>query len=203
LLYDRSVMRRRFAFPAVLGALGLIWAGAHAVAHDVVTQPTAGSHHVVGHGPVERYLAFLPTSLALCLALALAVVAGARLGRRWTGRGPSLWLFGAVPLLGFAADTLIELPVEGHATWSGTAVLALELTPALLVGLLVQIPFALAALGLATGILRLAEGVARALCAPRAPTVRAIAGPAALALEARPGDLGLAGSHRSRAPPSR
>jgi hypothetical protein len=203
LLYDRSVMRRRIAFPVFLAALGLIWASAHAVAHDVVTRPATGSHHGAGHGPVERYLAFLPTSLALCLALALAVVAGAGLGRRWTRRGPSVWLFGAVPLLGFAADTLIELPVEGHATWSGTAVLVLELTPALLVGLLVQIPFALAALGLATGILRLAEGLARALCTPRTRAVLAIAGPAAPELEARPGALALAGSHRSRAPPSR
>jgi hypothetical protein len=195
------MMRGRLALPVFLGALGLIWAGTHAVAHDVVTERAAGSDHGAAHGPVERYVAFLPTSLALCLALALAVVAGARLGSRWTGSAPSLWLFGAVPLLGFAADTLIELPVQGHATFSGTAAVALELVPALLVGLLVQIPFALAALGLASGILRLAEGLARALCAPRARAPWVFAAADGWAWDIRPATLSLAGSNRSRAPP--
>jgi hypothetical protein len=195
-------MRRRLALPAFLGALGLLWAGAHAVAHDLVTHPAAGNHHSTGHGPVERYLTFLPTSFALCLALALAVAAGAGLGRRWTGSAPrSLWLFGAAPLLGFAVDALIELPVHGHATVSGSTVLALELAPALLVGVVVQIPFALAAVGLASGILRLAEGLARALCAPRVRSAWPSAASDGWSLHARPGVLCLAGSNRSRAPP--
>jgi hypothetical protein len=194
-------MRRRLAVPVILGALGLVWALAHALTHGVVTQPGAGSHQA--HGPVERYLAFLPTSVALCLALALAVAAGARLGRRWHGSSlSSLWLFGAVPLLGFAVDVVIELPVQGHATVSGTTALVLELAPALLVGLLVQIPFALAALGLASQILRLAEGLARALCAPRPPAALAGASTGARAWDALPGQLCLAGSSHSRAPPA-
>jgi hypothetical protein len=196
-------MLRRLALPAFLGALGLLWASAHAVAHDLVTHPAAGGHHGAGPGPAERYLAFLPTSFGLCLALALAVAAGAGLGRGWTGSAPrSLWLFGAAPLLGFAVDSLIELPVHGHATLSGSTVLALELAPALLVGLLVQIPFALAALGLAGGILRLAEGLARAFCVPRGPASCPGAAPKGWSLHARPGVLCLAGSNRSRAPPA-
>jgi hypothetical protein len=38
--------------------------------------------------------------------------------------------------------------------------------PVLVVGLLIQVPFALVALALAGGILRAAEGLARALAAP-------------------------------------
>jgi hypothetical protein len=195
-------MLRRSAFPAFLGALGLLWASAHAVAHDLVTLPATDSHHGAAHGPVERYVTFLPTSFALCLALALAVAAGAGLGRRRTGSAPrSLWLFGAAPLLGFAVDSLIELPGHGHATLSGSTVLALELVPAVLVGLFVQIPFALGAVGLAGAILRLAEGVGRALRPPRGRASRAGAAPQGWGLHPRPGALCLAGSNRSRAPP--
>jgi hypothetical protein len=90
--------------------------------------------------------------------LALAIATGPALGKRGTGRsGRSIWLFGIVPVLGFAADTLIELPAHGRTA------AAAELLPVLLVGLLVQIPFALVAVALAVRILRLVERLAWAL----------------------------------------
>lgn len=155
-VYDRYMLRwRRLALPAFLGVLGLVWVAAHALAHDVAMQ-SPGSHGA-GHGRgLDSYLAYLPTSVALCLALAAAVATGAALGRRWAGMsGRSIWLFGFVPVLGFAADTLVELSAHG-----ATATALSELVPVFLIGLLVQIPFALVAVGLAGRILWLAERLA-------------------------------------------
>jgi hypothetical protein len=187
---------RRVALPAFLLVLGLIWAAAHALAHDVATQPAAG-HHGAGARGVESYLAYLPTSLALCLALAAAIATGAALGRRWAGRsGRSVWLFGLAPVLGFAADTLVELPSHGS-----TATTAAQLVPVFLIGLLVQIPFALVAVGLAGRILWLVEQLAFTLreagsaARPEATTSLAWAD-----TEAARGLL-LVGGRRSRAPP--
>ena len=195
------MLRRRMALPAIVGLLGLVWAGAHALAHDVVAQPAAAGHGAA-HGTVESYFAFLPTSLALCLALALALAAGAALGRRWTGSpGRSVWLFGIVPVLGFALDTLIELPAH-DPTLTGTVVVAFELVPVVLIGLLVQIPFALVAVGLATRLLWLAEGLAWALCGPLEASANRTPGMPAWVWNTRAPALLIAGSSRSRAPPA-
>jgi hypothetical protein len=189
---------RRVAVPAFLGVLGLTWLAAHALAHEVVSAPAATEHGA--HPPtLETYVAYLPTSLALCLTLAAAIATGLALGRRWTGRsGRSIWLFGLVPVLGFAGDTLVELVTHGPTTAA-----AAQLVPVLLVGLLVQIPFALVAVGLAGKILWLVERLAWALRDAvivgrpfelTAPTRASVADRRALQ---------LAGSARSRAPPHR
>ena len=187
---------RRLALPAFLGVLGLVWVAAHAVAHDVAAHPS-GSHGASHGRGLDSYLAYLPTSVALCLTLAAAIATGAALGRRWAGRsGRSIWLFGFVPVLGFAADTLVELSAHG-----ATATALSELVPVFLIGLLVQIPFALVAVGLAGRILWLAERLAWplhegiGLGRPAGATSLASAERA----DVRP--LLLAGSTRSRAPP--
>jgi hypothetical protein len=110
------------------------------------------------------YLSYLPTSLVLCLALALPLAAGAAVGGRWRGTSiRSLWLFGLVPVFGFLGHSVEPFVVgDGAATQLG------PLAPVALVGLLIQIPFALVAMGLARRILWLAEGLARALAGPRA-----------------------------------
>lgn len=188
---------RRLALPLVLSILGLAWTAAHALVHNLVTRP-AGGHG--GHGDaLGTYAAYLPTSLALCLALATALAAGLALGRRWSGlTGPSIWLFGFVPVLGFAADALIGLPE--HGSLSGTAVV--ELVPVVLVGLLVQIPFALTAVGLGAAILLLAERLAWLL----ASSLRTEPSGRLGAFRPAPADglpgLLLSGSDRSRAPPA-
>ena len=104
---------RRVAVPAFLSVLGLIWLAAHALAHEVVSGPAAAGHGA--HTPtLETYMAYLPTSLALCVTLAAAIATGLALGKRWTGRsGRSIWLFGVVPVLGFTGDTLFELVAVG------------------------------------------------------------------------------------------
>lgn len=184
-----AMLRRRLALPALLGLLGLIWAGAHALAYD-------------GGQGVDGYLAYAPTSFALCLALALALAVASALGKRWSGSPwRSLWLFGVVPVLGFALDTLIELP-GGEASLSGAAIVAAELLPVVAVGLLIQIPVALVAVGLASRILWLVEGLAWAHFAPRGSARRRAAGWIAWARSPRPPVLHLAGIAHSRAPPA-
>ncbi len=196
------MLRRRLALPALLTLFGLVWAGAHAVAHDIVT-PTHSAHAPAHGQALESYVAYAPTSFALCLALALALATGAAFGKRWTGSsGRSLWLFGVVPVLGFAVDTLVELPAHGQGTLAGTAVVAAELVPALLVGLLVQLPFALVAFGLASRILWLAEGLAWALRAPREAAPPPTTGSVAWKWTTRAPAFHLDGASRSRAPPA-
>jgi hypothetical protein len=187
--------RRRIVVPLALALGGLGWALAHAVAHHAVTG-MASPQAVAPQG----YLAYAPTSLVLCLALALPLAAGAALGRR--GRRASLrflWLFGLVPVLGFAGHAFAEpLVVGGSPAAQGAA--AAALAPVLLVGLLIQVPFALAALGLARGIVLLAEAVARAAHRPRT-AVRRAAERHALARGGRIPAFRLDRAHGQRAPP--
>ena len=119
---------------------------------------------------LERYFSYLTTSVALCFALALPLAAGALLGKRWRSTSArSLWLFGLVPVLGYVGHTAME-PLG--AAPGGVS----ELPPIVLVGLLVQIPFGLVAVGLARRVLWLAESLARALAGPvRAQLPRSLA----------------------------
>jgi hypothetical protein len=190
---------RRVAVPAFLGVLGLIWLAAHALAHDVVAQPPPTAH-AAHSATLESYVAYLPTSLALCLTLAVAIAAGLALGKRWARRsGTSIWLFGVVPVLGFATDTLIELAIHGPTAAAGA-----ELVPVLLVGLLVQLPFALVAIGLAGKLLWLVERLAWAALRNTVIVGRPVElGAPAWAPAAGARALSLAGSCRSRAPPHR
>ena len=109
------------------------------------------------------YLEYLATSVALCLALALPLAAGALVGKHWKGASlRSLWLFAFVPVLGFLAHTASEPLFSG----AGTGVSLASLAPIALVGLLVQIPFALVAVGFARHVLWLVERLARLEVAP-------------------------------------
>lgn len=156
--------RRRLLVPLLLALSGLGWAAAHAIAHRVVTP-----EEIVPAAPgMHGYLSYLPVSLALCLALALPLAAGVICGLHWRAASlRSLWLFAVVPVLGYVGHALLEPLVAGSATLSGTSATAVHLTPVALVGLLVQIPFALAAVALGRHIFALAETVARWLIGPR------------------------------------
>ena len=128
---------------------------------------------------LDRYLSYLTTSVALCLALALPLAAGALVGKRWKSTSMrSLWFFGLIPVLGFIGHTATE-PLSSDGAAGGVA--------SLLVGLLVQIPFALVAVGFARHLLWLAERLARVEIAPARAVV-----PAPAAVFPRP--------HGSRAP---
>jgi hypothetical protein len=150
-----AVRRRRVLVPAVLALAGFGWAAAHAFAHE-----TAMGEGRTLSNALNGYVGYMTTSFALCLALALPLAAGAMVGKRWHGSSlRSLWLFGLVPVLGFAGHALAE-PLTGASGrgWSSS-----ELASIVLVGLAVQIPFALVAVGLARHVLWLAESLARAL----------------------------------------
>jgi hypothetical protein len=163
--------RHRLVVPCALALSGLGWAGAHAVAHRAVMDEAS----MADPAGAAAYLSYLPTSLVLCLALALPLAAGAAVGGRWRGTSiRSLWLFGLVPIFGFLGHSAEPVVVGDRALWQLGA-----LVPVALVGLLIQIPFALVAVGLARRILWLAEGLARALAGPH--TASSVAEP-----EARP-----------------
>ena len=144
--------------PVLLALSGLGWAAAHAVAHrSVMPEQDASAPGV------QDYLGYLTTSTALCLALALPLAAGAAAGSRWRGASlRSLWLFGLVPLLGFGGHAVAEPARAGTATAPALA----EVAPVLLIGLLIQISFALCAVALARRVIAVAESLAHALAAP-------------------------------------
>ena len=144
-VYDRYMLRGVAWLCRLSGSSRLVWAAAHALAHDVVAQPSG--RHGAGHGRgLDSYLAYLPTSVALCLTLAAAIATGAALGKRWAGRsGRSLWLFGFVPVLVRSRHSRRAVGPRGNRDRS------VRLVPVFLIGLLVQILFALVAVGLAGG----------------------------------------------------
>lgn len=176
---------------AVLLALsGLGWAAAHAFAHQAVMPPTEG-----GGTALHGYVSYLPTSFALCLALALPLAAGAMLGRRWHGGSVrSLWLFGLVPVIGFVGHSLAE-PLFG-----GSGSSPAELAPIAVVGLLIQVPFALVAVGLAGHVLWLAESLARILTVTRAHHTPRPSRPQLPPVDRAP-SVRLDLAHSSRGPP--
>lgn len=192
-LYAFLVSGRRFVVPALLGLSGLGWAAVHALAHRAVMP-----EHAMPDDATAAYASYLTTSMALCLALALPLAAGVVIGRQWRGASlRSLWLFGLVPVLGFVAHALLELVFGG----TGHAPSVSALTSIALVGLLIQIPFALVAVGLARHVLWLAESLARALAAPPGSPV-----PAPAVAHERPGAthapaFRLDLSHTERGPP--
>ncbi len=188
-----AVRRRRLVVPVLLALSGLGWAAAHALAHRTVMSETATPSTAV-----NGYLSYLATSFALCLALALPLAAGAMFGKRWRGGSlRSLWIFGLVPVLGFAGHTVAE-PLTGAP---GEAWSASTLAPLVLVGLALQLPFALVAVGLARHLLLLAESLAHVLARHgpilvRRPTERC---PHPCASRAPRTAIDLA--HRQRGPP--
>jgi hypothetical protein len=190
------LLLRRAALPLLLSVFGLLWAAAHALLHDLVS-PGAGAHGAGHARTLETYAGYLPTSLALCLVLATAIATGLALGKRWTGvSGPALWLFGLVPVLGFAADSLVGPP---HSSLSGAAI---ELLPVVVIGVLFQLPFAVTAVGLGSTILLLAERLARAFGASvAARRLPGLVGTVAAGFDRIPTPA-LAGVDRSRAPPA-
>lgn len=107
-------------------------------------------------------LSHLPVCLIVCALIALAGMA------LTTVRGPltrpPLWLFALVPPFGFVAQEQIFMLLEEGRPGAGLS---------LLVGLALQVPFALAAYTLAVGVLSLAAVVVRSLRSRPAVFVRA------------------------------
>jgi hypothetical protein len=145
---------------ACLAAVGS--ATAHALAYATVAPRDAERASLLaatGHA----YLAWVPFALGGLAALALvAVVALARdAARRNRSRPVPSWRLALLPFVGFAVQEHAERLASG-----GGFPLHAALEPAFLVGLALQIPFALAALALARALLAFADDVGLALAGP-------------------------------------
>jgi hypothetical protein len=187
-------MRRPFTVPMLLAVGGLAWAGVHLAAHRL--GGAAGGH--AGHGHEADQAAYLSTSLSLCLSLAIVIAAAASVYPAWRGAtGRSLWLFGAVPLLGLFGGAVLD----SGGTLAGLGANTAELLPVALLVLVVQVAVALSAVRVARGLLDLVEGAARMLAGPQTAAVPAGAHSFSLLDSDRvPGDrLVLSGG--ARAPP--
>ncbi len=168
---------------------------AHSLAYRLVASGPADHERVLaesGHG----YQPVLPHVLGLLLALALAgaVRAGLRAGTHAAGSPP--WLFASLPPLAFTVQEHLERLAHG-------ADAAVVLEPAFLLGLVLQLPFALAGLLLGRVVLYTAGALA-ARIGPRRFARRF--GPHALGRPREAGTAqrlrGLALCQSERAPPA-
>ena len=176
------------------------WIGAHSVAYALVVPDPDHRAELLsdsGHGYLGAAPLILACAITLIVAgLALAILDGLRGGPR--ARVP-VWPVALVPPLGFAVQEHLERLIELNAFPSGAA-----LEPTFLVGMALQLPFAVAGVTLARTVLALGYRIGRAFAARRAARPRAHPrswrlpdwlGPKPL----RP----LAAGHGERAPPDR
>lgn len=137
--------RSRLAWLLVFALTVAGWISAHEVAYRLaLPHPHAGGSDVAERG--HAYFAFASLVVALCLLIALVCTAGL-VGRPGPLRPPSrrLLLFVVfLPPLGFALQEL----TEGLLT-AGTLPYEAVSEPTFLLGILLQLPFALAALAVA------------------------------------------------------
>ena len=188
-------MRRGAAWGLAL-PLALVGSqAAHALAYALV-YPEAGTRRLTLFATGHSYLNWLPVffagaAAAAAVSLAVAAVDAAR-GR--PARHVPAWAFALVPPAGFVLQELLELSLH-TGTFGWRAILA----PTFLPGLLLQLPFALAAYVAARLLLRAAEHVGHAFAPSLRTTeyVELVLAPAPATLFAR-----VSAAHRnSRAPP--
>lgn len=115
---------------------------------------------------LHGYLAYTPLVLAAGGALVVTAVC-LRAAGRLSGR-PAAWVFALVPSLAFVVQEAGERAAAGVP-------LSSVLEPAVLAGLLAQLPLALLAYLAARTFLRVADAIAAALAAPRLSSQAAFA----------------------------
>jgi hypothetical protein len=191
-------VRRRLCGVLLLALGGTAWAGVHAVAHRAADlgMPAHAGH---GHGTAVQP-GYLSTSLSLCLSLALVLAAASSVYPRWRGGSVrSLWLFGAVPVLGLLAGAV----VDSGGLHGGLAGNLVELLPVIALVVAVQSAVALTAVGVARGLLDAVEGTVRALLGAASTVCRATPG-LGVSFEAERAPVAIVVSAgRPRAPPAR
>jgi hypothetical protein len=173
---------------------------AHALAYRLVAGPAherANLLALTGHG----YLGYVPLVLGVLVAVLVVAlgIAVAEAARGSSCPRPSPRAFFMLPLVGFVVQEHAERFVHDGGLSAATL-----LEPALAVGILLQLPFALAVFLVARALLAVAEVVGKALAA--APALRPL-GSAARHVSPGTADLAripvLALGYPERGPPSR
>jgi hypothetical protein len=202
-LASSEAMRRlgiAWALAASLAALGSLWA------HELTYRLVAPSHSAyasllarTGHGYLDHAPLLIGILLAaVALSLFRACLDGARARR--PGPAPG-WLFAILPVLGFALQEHLERLLH-----DGAFPLGAGLEPTFVLGVVLQLPFALAALVVARALLGAARELGQALArltarSPSWPRPPRAAFPPSLA--DRPRAVAAALGYGGRGPPSR
>jgi hypothetical protein len=178
--------------PLMLGGL----LAAHAFGYRLAYSDPHARADALAHSG-HSYFAFVPLALAVCfgvllLGLALQGISAFRGEPRRPATSPLIVL---LPPAAFVAQEFLERIVHGgHVSWT-TA-----LQPSFLIGLALQLPFALAALLLAWVLDSAARAVGSALASAPRPTFQASV-PVPVRVSSVPRPAGLARGYGERAPP--
>jgi len=167
--------RRRTAWGVTLGLTAVGGLVGHLIAYSLVlpTGVQGGAGHGHGHAASAAspaYWQHIRVCLAICLAvvlLGLVVASLERVGGRSRFFVP-LWLFAAVPPLGFVVQDQLE-GLLGIGAMSQAA----ALDPGFLIGFALQLPFALLAFVAARSLLTFATALVRRLRALDSPRITA------------------------------
>jgi hypothetical protein len=146
-----------------------------------------------GHG----YFSYAPFALSVCVGVLLAGLALRAISAfRGEPRSPATSaLIVLLPPVAFVVQEFLERFVHGgHVTWT-TAI-----QPSFLIGLALQLPFALAALLLAWALDSAARAIGDAFASPQRPAFEVFV-PAPVRSSAVPRPAGLARGYGERAPP--
>jgi hypothetical protein len=159
--------RRRAAWLVSLTLMSVGGVLAHLLAYRLLAPTPTASHHRHAPADAESFLVHWRVCLAICGSVALIGLGANALSRVRAGALTApLWLFALLPPVGFAVQSHLE---ELLAT--GALPFAAALEPTFALGLVLQIPFAVAAYLAARALIALAVAVARRLLAdpPRSP----------------------------------
>lgn len=168
----------------------------HALAYRLATPDAHARADALAHSG-HGYLGLTPLALAVCFgALLAALLLRALAGYRGEPLRPASRAFILLPPLAFVAQEHIErLAYSGDMPWT------VALQPTSLLGLALQLPFALAALLLAWALDSVAHAVGHALSAAHFRPAGSAFVPVPLRVTASPAPAGLARGYGERAPP--
>ncbi|MGZ8648548.1 MAG: hypothetical protein ACXW08_07970 [Solirubrobacteraceae bacterium] len=149
----RRRLDERLAWTLVAPLLALATLAGHQAGYRVAVPGASARAEALAHDG-HGYFAYLPLVTGAFVALA---VVGLAVRARGGGRSTlPLWLAAALPPAGFVAQETLERLVGAHHAGAG----AMLGEPAFLVGLALQLPFALLALLLARRLQRFADTLA-------------------------------------------
>jgi hypothetical protein len=195
----RAMRRRRLAWLLSLALMAIGGLFAHILAYRLVAPHPARHEELLsssGHG----YHAHWAVCFAVCATVALIGLARVIVDRA-RGQKPlrlPLWVFGVLPPAGFVVQEHLERFLH-----TGTFPYAASLEATFLVGILLQIPFALAAFALARILLTFAEILGSRLGAASRPRLAPLTHSWEPSSETRAPRLPvLAPGHGPRAPPA-